>query len=314
MSSHPNFQKNELTNAMVSCARQSTNHSKCLLSSSKFVSRSISGAADLSGAVLCSTSLENAPVMNENDKRRFDSFQFGYCSVCWSSVASESPVSSRNKPEPHIWICQTPKAVRTTTDHSAVQSNKVWPTEMLQRFTGLDWTLQNSCIPQNRYTGILCQKKGGHTLQHLDESVHSARIRSSTFWTSFSSWDSILVIRLLSGLCDNIEMKSKSYYSNLEWAKMFPSLKSICWPQWNHTRHRSGRRSNKLISITVFVISYLVITTGICSKVSGSFFGNVSSKTLPSGWSFLDKGRTEKSIPGHSKEREIFWRRSSYYR
>jgi len=67
----------------------------------------------------------------------------------------------------------------------------------------------------------------GHTLQHLNEFVYPARARSSRLVLSFPRGDDILVIWLLSDSNDNIEIKSKLCFSNLELSKRFPSSKPL---------------------------------------------------------------------------------------
>jgi len=62
----------------------------------------------------------------------------------------------------------------------------------------------------------------GHTSQHLIEFVYPARAHSSRLGLSFPSGDYILVIWLLSGSYDNIEMKSELCCSNLELSKTVP--------------------------------------------------------------------------------------------
>jgi hypothetical protein len=156
----------------------------------------------------------------EKSKVRFVSVRLLYCLLAVILFGVPSP-------EPHSCERQTLKAEKTVIEQSPVESNKVWLTEILQRFTSfdsarLDSNLQNSCISKKRYTEILC-KRMGHTLQHLNEIVYPARARSSRLGMSFQRGDDILVIWLLSDSYDNIEMKSKLCCSNLELSKRFQS-------------------------------------------------------------------------------------------
>jgi len=128
----------------------------------------------------------------EGSKIRFVSVRVLYCVLAVSLFGVPTP-------EPHSCDRQIRKAVKTVTEQSPLESNQVWINEMLQRFNTLD----------------------------SNEFVYMARARSSRLVLSFPSGEDILVIWLLSGLYDNIEMKSKLCFSNLELSKRVPSSKPI---------------------------------------------------------------------------------------
>jgi hypothetical protein len=228
--------------------------------------------------------------MKEKEKRKIwiVSVRLLYCVLAVSLFGVPSP-------EPSSCERQTCKAVETVTEQSPVESNKVWLTEMLQRFTSLDSTVQNSCIAKKRCTEIL-HKRLNHTLQHLNEFIYPARARSSRLGLSFPRGDDVLLIWLLSGSYDNIEIKSNLCCSNLELSKRVPSSNPSCCLQWKCTCHRNGRGFNKLILLKVYIF-FLIVSTGICRKVSCSLVGITSGNEHPAGWLFQNKGRRAKSIP-----------------
>jgi len=85
---------------------------------------------------LCWSSLESASsIKKEKEKSKISirSFRLLYCMLAFSIFGVPSL-------EPHSCERQTLKAVKTVTEQSPLESNKVWCTEILQRFTSLDST------------------------------------------------------------------------------------------------------------------------------------------------------------------------------